>query len=421
MSLPQVVPCFLSYAQGERFGEVGLAEHLKRRIGTGLLTAYGVGVMVGAGIYVLTGAAAGAAGMWAPVAFLLAGLVAVPSALSYSELSARIPEAAGETAYVEAGLGLRWLAILVGLVIVTVGIVASAAVLRGGVGYLTSIVEVDPTYTIVGLGLFLVLVAIVGVLESLSFAAILTVIEVVGLALVIYAGFTAVPVEGFALPLPRPEWGGIAVATIFAFFAFIGFEDLVNMAEEVQEPERTMPRAIMMALAITALLYALVSLAAVRAVPREALAGTERPLALVWEAAGTGVPSAFLSAIAVAAALNGVLAQIVMASRVLFGLGKRTGCLRVFHRVHPRFGTPVLATMVIGGSAILSAMTLPVAILAEMTTLALLIVFVVVNAALIGLKRKQPESPFAVPGFVPWLGLVSCLATFAASVAENVT
>lgn len=398
-----------------------MAEHLKRRIGTGLLTAYGVGVMVGAGIYVLTGAAAGAAGMWAPVAFLLAGLVAVPSALSFSELSARIPEAAGDSSYVEYGLNLHWLAVVVGFINVVAGTVASAAVLRGGVGYLTSIIEIETLYAVIALGIGLTLIAIVGVLESLAFAALLTVIEVVGLCLVIWAGFEAPAVEAWSLPLPEPEWGGVAAATIFAFFAFIGFDDMVNMAEEAREPERTMPKSILWALAITALLYALVSLAAVRAVPREVLAGTERPLALVWEAAGTSVPAVFLSAIAVAAALNGVLAQIVMASRVLFGLGKRSAWLRVFRHAHPRFGTPVLATVLIGLITIVSAMALPVATLAELTTLALLIVFAIVNASLIGLKRKQPESPFAVPGFVPWLGLVSCLATFAASIAENLT
>lgn len=395
-----------------------MAEHLKRRIGTGLLTAYGVGVMVGAGIYVLTGAAAGEAGIWAPVAFLLAGLVAVPSALSFSELSARIPEAAGDSSYVEYGLNLHWLAVVVGFINVVAGTVASAAVLRGGVGYLTSFVEVETLYAVIALGVGLTLIALVGVLESLAFAAILTVVEVVGLGLVIWAGFTAPAVEAWSLPLPDPEWGGVAAATIFAFFAFIGFDDMVNMAEEAKTPERTMPRSILWALAITAVLYALVSLAAVRAVPREVLGATERPLALVWEA-GTGSSAVFLSAIAVAAALNGVLAQIVMASRVLYGLGKRSGWLRIFRHAHPRFGTPVLATVLIGAVTIVAAMALPVATLAEVTTLALLIVFAIVNAALIGLKRKVPESPFSVPVFVPWLGIVACIGTFAASIAAT--
>ena len=391
---------------------------LQRRIGPGLLTAYGVGIMVGAGIYVLTGAAAGAAGMWAPLAFVFAGLVAVPSALSFAELSARIPEAAGDSAYVEVGLGRHGLAVLVGWINIIAGTVAAAAVLRGGVGYLTSFVDVPSSWAIIGLGLFLIGVAIIGVLESLALAAALTVIEVIGLMLVIYAGFNAAPVPDWSLPLPSVEWNGVAAATVFAFFAFIGFDDMVNMAEEARDPARTMPRAIIAALVLTALLYALVSLAAVRAVPRDVLAMSERPLALVWEA-GTGAGAVFLSAIAVAAALNGVLAQIVMASRVLFGLGRRSPALAIFHKTHPRFGTPVLGTVVVGAAVIVSAFSLPVAALAEITSQALLVVFAIVNAALIGVKRKQPASPFAVPVWVPWLGIIACLAGFAASLLES--
>ncbi|MEZ5716678.1 MAG: APC family permease [Paracoccaceae bacterium] len=393
-----------------------MADELKRRIGTGLLTAYGIGIMVGAGIYVLTGAAAGAAGMWAPVAFLLAGLVALPTALSFAELSARIPEAAGDSAYVERGLDAHGLAVLVGMINIVAGTVAAAAVLRGGVGYLTAIVDIPFVWAVVGLGAILTGIAIVGVVESLAFAAILTAIEVVGLVLVIGAGFAAEPVAEFVLPLPAPEWDGVAAATLFAVFAFIGFDDMVNMAEEAKEPARTLPRSILYALLTTAVLYALVSLAAVRAVPREALGGSERPLVLVWEA-GTGSSGAFLSAIAVAAALNGVLAQIVMAARVLFGLGRRSPWLAVFHHAHGRFGTPVLASVLVGGCVIASAMTLPVAVLAEVTTLALLIVFAIVNAALIGVKRVRPEAEFTVSPVWPWLGIALSLAVFAAAIA----
>ncbi|WP_347310477.1 APC family permease [Defluviimonas sp. SAOS-178_SWC] len=388
---------------------------LKRRLGLGLLIAYGVGVMVGAGIYVLTGAAAGAAGLWAPLAFLLAGLVAVPSALSFSELASRIPEAAGDSSYVEVGLGRHWLAMLIGAINVVAGIVAAAAVLRGGVGYLTAIVPVPFEWAVIGLGVALTGIAIVGVLESLTFAAVLTVIEVAGLLLVIGAGFNADPVAAFHLPLPDPEWTGIAAATTFAFFAFIGFDDLVNMAEESHAPERNMPRAILWSLAITASLYALVSLAAVRAVPRDVLGASERPLALVWEA-GTGTSATFLAAIAVAAALNGILAQIVMASRVLFGLGKWSPALLTFRRAHPTFGTPARANLLVGAAVIVSALTLPVAVLAEGTTLALLIVFTTVNAALIGAKKKRPEAPFTVAPLVPWLGMAGCILTFAAAI-----
>ncbi len=171
-----------------------MPDTLKRRLGLGLLTVYGVGIMVGAGIYVLVGAAAGQAGIWAPVSFLLAAVVVTPTALTYCELSSRIPEAAGESAYVDAGIGWHWLALLVGAIMVIAGTVAAAAVLRGGVGYLTSVTPMRFDVAVIGLGLLLMLIAMIGALESLSFAAILTIIEVSGLLIIIWAGFSAVPV-----------------------------------------------------------------------------------------------------------------------------------------------------------------------------------------------------------------------------------
>jgi amino acid transporter len=390
-----------------------MGETLPKRLGTGLLTAYGVGIMVGAGIYVLVGYAAGAAGVWAPLAFLLSGLVAFPTALSFAELSARIPEAAGDSAYVEVGLNRHALAVLVGFVNIAAGVIGGAAVLRGGVGYLGALVAVDPGLAMIGLGVVLAGIALIGAVESLAFVAILTAIEVGGLLLVVWAGFSApaspdwVQPGGFHLP-------GVVGATIFAFFAFLGFDDLVNMAEEARHPARQMPRAILWSLAMTAGLYALVSLAAVRAVPLAELGVSERPLVLVWSAA-TGGAGAFLSAIAVAAALNGVLAQMVMSARVLFGLGRRSPWLGPFHHAHPRFGTPVLATILVAAFTIAAALALPVVVLAEYTTLALLVVFTIVNAALIGVQRKHPGGPFRVPALMPWLGIVGSLGLLAAN------
>jgi basic amino acid/polyamine antiporter, APA family len=390
-----------------------MAEALKRRIGLGLLTAYGVGVMVGAGIYVLVGAIAGDAGIWAPLAFVIAGVIAAPTALSYAEFSTRLPEAAGEAAFVGAGFNSQTLAVLVGLAVVSAGTVSAGAVLRGGVGYLTQAISIDPTLAILMLGGALTAVAIFGVLESLALAAIFTVIELVGLALVIWAGAGADPSPDWIMA-GSPVWGGIGLAAVLSFFAFIGFEDIVNMAEEVSDPTRTMPRAILLSLAITSVIYALVSWAAVRAVPLSQLSASQSPLALVWVTARGGSAD-FLSAIAVFAALNGVLAQIVMASRVLFGLGKRTPVLSVFHHANLRLGTPVLATTLIGILVICAALFVPFTTLAETTSAILLTVFVLVNGALILQKRRAPEARFRVPMLVPVVGLI--LSSVALAVA----
>lgn len=381
-----------------------MADHLKRRIGFGLLTAYGVGVMVGAGIYVLVGAVAAEAGVWAPLSFLLAGLIAAPTALSYSEFSTRIPEAAGEAAFIRRGLQSRFLAVIVGLAIVAAGTVSAAAVLRGGTGYLMLVVDLDAGWTMVALGAALTAVAVFGVMESLSLAAVFTVIELGGLALVIWAGWSA-PASADWTATPPMVLTGVGAAAVLAFFAFIGFEDIVNMAEEVSDPERTMPRAILAALVLTTAIYVLVTVATVRVVPLDILGASERPLALVWQAAQGG-DARFLSTIAVFAALNGVLAQIVMASRVLFGLGKREQSFTIFHHVWPRTGTPVLATCLVGALVIVGALALDVGLLAEMTSSILLSVFVLVNLALILEKRRAPQAAFRVPMIVPVIGLV---------------
>ncbi|MBO6898584.1 MAG: amino acid permease [Shimia sp.] len=382
-----------------------MSTQLKRSVGLGLLTAYGVGVMVGAGIYVLVGAVAAKAGVWAPVSFLMAGLVAAPTALSYAELSSRYPEAAGEAAFAAEGFGSQLLAVLVGLAIVATGTVSAAAVLRGGAGYLQTIADVPSYVLIVALGLSLTFVALYGVLESLAVAAVFTAIEVVGLGLVVWAGSQAPVVESFVTPEPI-VWIGVSAGAVLAFFAFIGFEDIVNMAEEVRSPERTIPRAIFLSLGITTVIYALVTYVTVRVVPLSELAVSERPLALVfqaWQGEGHG---ATLAAIAVFAALNGVLAQIVMASRVLYGLGRRAKLLDVFRKVHPKRGTPVLATVLIGGCVVAGALTLNVAQLAEVTSAILLTAFCVMNLALIRIKRRAPDAPFVVPMAVPVVGLL---------------
>ncbi|MFV0512820.1 MAG: APC family permease [Jhaorihella sp.] len=391
--------------------------HLKRRIGLGLLTAYGVGVMVGAGIYVLVGAVAADAGVWAPLSFLLAGLIAAPTALSYAEFSTRLPEAAGEAAFVGVGLNSNALALLVGLAIVAAGTISAGAVLRGGVGYLHAGFGIDPTLAIFGLGIALVAVAVAGVLESLSLAALFTVVELAGLALVVWAGVGGGHSPDYSAPVPV-VWSGVGIGAVLAFFAFIGFEDIVNMAEEVRDPERTLPRAILISLAITTVIYALVAWAAVRSVPLAQLGASDSPLALVWQTV-RGRDGAFLSVIAVFAALNGVLAQIVMAARVLFGLGRRSKALAGFHHAHPRLGTPVRATLLIGAAVVAMALWVPFALLAELTSGILLAVFALVNLALIFQKRRDPVARFRVPVAVPVVGLVLSLAALSVSVGAR--
>lgn len=394
---------------------------LKRRLGVGLLTLYGVGVMVGAGIYVLVGEVAAEAGRYAPLSFLLAGIAAAFSAASFAELSARMPESAGEAAYALKAFGSKSLSLLVGFAVMVVGVLAAGVVLQGGVGYLTALVPLPREALIIAVGVLLTVAAVVGVVESLALAATLTVIEVVGLLVIVAAGLSAPALDAASPSVPATggEVGamvGVLGGVFLAFFAFLGFEDMVNMAEETRRPERTVPLAILLAVILVTALYLAVSYAAVRVVAPERLAASRQPLALVFETA-TGRSSHFISAIAVAAALNGILAQIVMAARVAFGLGRRTAALGWLHESHPRFGTPVRATLLMGVVVIVLSLSAPLSDLASSASMGLLGVFILMNLALIRLKRRgpPPEGAPNIPAWAPWSGAILSSAVLLAS------
>lgn len=383
---------------------------LKRRLGPTLLTLYGIGVMVGAGIFVLVGTVAGSAGMYAPAAFLAAGLIAAPTALTYSELSVRIPESAGEAAYVLAALRSKTFATAIGLAIVVAGTASAAAVLKGGVGYMTDFVGLSTVTLTLLVAALIVGLAAWGVVESLAVAGVLTAIEVGGLLLVIWAGFRAPTSADWQAGLPEAvPWGGLGLAVVLAFFAFIGFEDIVNLAEEVRNPSRSLPIAIVTSLVVASLLYGAVSIAAIRSVDGATLEASERPLTLVVEQAG--ISTTLLAGIAALAALNGMLAQIVMSARVLFGLGRHEPRIAVFHQTNPRFGTPTRATFTIGAAVLAGALVFDITALAELTSTFLLFVFCVVNGSLILIKRRggPPTEGISVPVWVPWLGLIGSL------------
>lgn len=371
--------------------------------------------MVGAGIYVLVGAIAGMAGAATPLAFALAGLTAAFSAWSFAELSARIPRSAGEAAYVQEAFGNAALSTAVGFAVVAVGIVSAAAILKGGVGYLMGFLPLPRLALETAVIFGLTLLAMRGVAESLIAAAALTAIEVIGLLAVAAAALGAepvLPISAMFDPAALAAAGSAAVlsATLLAFFAYVGFEDMVNMAEETVNPSRTMPTAILSAVAVTTALYMLVSVAALHAVAQSALGASERPLALVFTTA-TGLSDAPILAIAVVATLNGVLVQLIMVSRVLYGMAEQRAWMAWFRALHPVRRTPQRGTAIAGAIVLLLATAAPIDALAEATSRILLAVFVVVNAALIALKRRgaAPESAPAAPVIVPVLGLLTAL------------
>ena len=396
---------------------------LRRRLGLPLLVLYGVGITIGAGIYVLIGAVAGHAGKYAPWSFLLAGAVMAFTVGSYAELATRFPVSAGEAAYVRAAFRSRTASTLTGLLTILIGIVSSATVALGAAGYIGQFVD-WPQGVVVALVLAaLGAVAAWGILESVLLASLFTLIEAGGLVVIIVAGLHAeVPVAS-ALSVPPLDAGtlsGIGYASLLAFFAFIGFEDLANVVEEAKVPHRDIPRAMVLTLVISTALYLAVAAIAVTAVPVGELAASPAPLSLVFRTIA-GVSPVTISLIAIVATLNTILAQMTMAARVVYGLARQGDLPGFAGRVHPKTATPLFATAVIVAATLVLALLVPFERLAEGTSLATLLVFALVNLSLLRLRHRRihTDGPHVrVPLWVPAAGLLTCLSMMAAAVAK---
>ncbi|MEN8214739.1 MAG: amino acid permease, partial [Pseudomonadota bacterium] len=356
---------------------------LKRGLGFWLLLFYGVGNILGAGIYVLVGKVAAEAGYYVPLSFMLAAFIAAFSAFTYAELSARYPFAAGEAVYLQKGFGKAWLSSAAGLLIALAGILSAATIARGFVGYLQLFIDTPAWLAIVALVVMLGSVAIWGIAESVKMAAFFTLLEIIGLLLVIATGsFQLERLPGVIEELPALNqwrlWPGIFFGAFLAFYAFIGFEDMVNVAEEVREPEINMPRAILWALIITTLLYAMVSLIAVVNLTPAQLAASNAPLADVY-AAATGRKPVVISLISLFAIVNGALIQIIMASRIFFGMSRRGWLPAILGEVSERTRTPVIATLLVTAAILVLALWFPLVKLAASTSYLILTVFLLVN------------------------------------------
>ncbi len=388
---------------------------LRRTLGLPLLTLYGLGNILGAGIYVLIGKVAGFAGTSTTLAFVVAMVTAAVTAFSYMELAGRYPVSASVSVYLHRAFGKRWLSTVIGLAMVGGGVASAAALAQGFAGYLRSFVPVPTVVSSVGLLMLLGAIAIKGIGESATAAAALTGLEVLGLVLVIWFGRRAFgevePATVLAID-PAVGVGGLVAGAFLAFYAFIGFEDMVNVAEEVKNPSRTMPLAILFALLASTVLYLLVVVVATALVPPADLAASEAPLTLVFERSGAH-HGQVLSVIGLIAAMNGVIVQIVMGSRILYGLAQEGWIHRGFGRVHRSLRTPVRATLAVLAAMVAGTVLLPLVSLAQLTSLLVLIVFTLVNASLIVIKRRHPEHGgyIDVPTPVPYLGVALCLGT----------
>ncbi len=393
---------------------------LKRSLGLWLIALYGLGNIVGAGIYVLIGKVAGEAGMGTALSFVIASIVAGFTALSYMELSARFPVSAGATAFVHGAFNKTGLSRLIGILMIISGIVSAGVLARGFAGYAKLLIPAPEPVLIIGILAFLTLVAIKGMKESAALATIFTIVELAGLGLIIWFGRNTLvngladPVQTFAID-PNYGLAGVLAGAFLAFYAFIGFEDMVNVAEEVKNPERTMPRAIIIALITATILYISVAIIATNTLSPNELANSDAPLTLVFSQLTTA-PAFIITVIGISAAINGGLAHLIMGSRMLYGMAKRGWIREEFAKVHASTRTPVAATLVISGVTMIAAVFLPLTVLARATSLVVLSIFVLVNISLFVIKGRpqKHKSQIRVPRWIPLAGAITslCLIVF---------
>lgn len=393
------------------------SNQLKRSISLPGLVFFGVGTMVGGGFYALMGKVAGEAGMQAPFAIALAGVFATVSGLSFAELVSRYPVSAGEARYVSEGFQKPSLSAVVGGLVILTGIVSAAALSDATVGFLRDFINVPTILATCFVVLLIGAIAGWGVGQSVGAVAVITIIEVGALILAVFLADWEVARARFEwsalLPSAPASWLGVFSAMFLAFYAFVGFEDMVNMAEEVKNPRTTVPIAILVSIGVTTAIYTIVSLVAICSVPTEQLANSNTPLAEMVQGSGwfsqTGI-----GIVSLLTGVNGALVQVVMASRVGYGLAQRGQAPHWLAKIHPKTQTPLRATGLATSLILLFAIFLPLTTLAKFTSAIIMLVFALVNLALWRIKRRDPD-PHGVgprlPRFVPLAGFILCALT----------
>lgn len=396
----------------------GQEQELKRTITLPQMIFYGLGTTIGGGIYALTGKVAGAAGMHAPFSFLVSAALILISAMCYAEMSTRYPFSAGGAQYVRAAFNKRAFTILIGWLLIFTGVVSGAALSSATAGFLQDMTGL-PHILLTGVLVLLIGgVAAWGISESVAMVVTITIIEIGGLLLVVTTSGNVLGDLGarwqemIPPPMDIAVWGGIMSGAFLAFYAFIGFEDMVNVAEEVKDVRRTMPRAILICLFATMVIYLLVIVTAILIVPPDDLAQSNTPLALIMERGGSVVPPQVMGVISMLATINGALVQVVMGSRVLYGLSRVGDAPSIFANVHNRTRTPLKATALIVVLILGFALLLDIAVLAKVASAIILVIFASVNLALLKIKlteRFVPEGIFTVPLWIPVIGAISCV------------
>jgi amino acid transporter len=395
---------------------------LKRVLGPKLLILFVIGDILGTGIYATTGKVAGKVGgaLWLP--FAIGFVVAILTAASYVELVGKYPKAAGAALYTQKAFKVPFLTFIVAFMVMCSGLSSASAAARAFSGdYLSELTgdALPPTLVAICFILLLAALNLRGVSESVKTNVVLTLVELTGLAIILAIGAWAV-LNGDGEPSRLGEFEaggtgyalmtGVLGATALGFFAFVGFEDSVNMAEETKDPVRTFPRAIFVGVAVTGTIYVLVALVSSLLVDYKVLEGSSGPLLEVVKAGGVDFPHKLFALIALFAVTNSALINIMMASRLCYGMANERILPRGMARVLPTRRTPVVGIAFVTLLAIGLVSTGEIEGLGDTTSFLLLCVFAVVNIAVLVLRRDPVDHQhFRTPTVLPVLGALTAL------------
>jgi len=399
--------------QGRAAGEDDAGTGLHRTVGPLGASLSGIGIVLGAGIYVLVGEAAGEAGNAVWAAFLLAAFLAAATGLSYAELTAMIPESGAAASYADEAFGRR-AAFVTGWMDVIVNMVAVPAVAIGFGGYFASLVGGPQIPIAVGVILVCAVVVLSGIGQTIGLASLFAVIEAAGLLLVLIFGAPFVgDVDLFSL-----EHGvtGLFAGAALVFFAYEGFEEIATLSEEVRDPTRNIPRALLIAIAVTTVLYVTVAAVAVSVIPAATLSLDSSPLASVVEVAASARWGDALAVLALFATFNTVLLILATGPRAMYGMSQRGLLPKVIGSIWQRRGTPWVGIVIATIVGVLFSLTGDIGYVAQVTNFAVFALFVMVNASVIRLRWSQPERPrpFRVAPMIGRLPIVPVLGLLGA-------
>ena len=364
---------------------------LKRQLGLFETTMYGVGLILGAGIYALIGDAAGKAGNSVWISFVIGGIAAVFTGLSYAELSSMYPKAAAEYTYIKNAFRSSFVAFLIGWMTLFVSVIASATIALGFGGYFIQLLQIPIALAAILIISVLTFMNYFGIRESSSMNVVFTIIEASGLAIVIWAGMSISGVQINYLETPN-GFAGIFSAFTLVFFAYIGFENIANIAEEIKNPKKILPRAIILAISITAVLYILVSVSAVRVLDWQELGSSLAPLSDVIKTALGQEWSFIISVIALFATTNTVLITLVSGSRILYGVSRDKALPSIFSRIHQKRNTPWVAVSVIGLLSACFVFIGDIDTVANISVFVIIMIFIIVNISVILLRYREPNA-----------------------------